>query len=653
MKYIIDSIINYIEQENTNYAILINGEWGCGKTYFWNKILKNKIENIEINGKKQKTAYLSLYGITSIEEINKRIVVDHVFKNSETFKNISESKWGGRLTELGKMAAGVVKNLEIPIISEAMKTEINYENLLNFTDTVLCFDDLERANCDIADILGYINNFVEHDGVKVIIIGNEDEISARLNTQNIEMKMITSSIILEKEGAFKSNSGEPPISFNELIENKSRSLFNKMDTYKRIKEKLIGKTLSFTSDFPEITKEIIQNYKDDHLNDFLMDNLSIIETTALNSGTKNIRILKQALDDFKIIYGHYNKKHKGSGDQILTSILKFTLAASFEIKAGIEDNDKLEAIKNNSDFLSHVAFSGMINKNKQKDYIKTFKTKYFYDSNNYNDLIYFKFSEILVRKGIFNVETFEREMNEIKAQYVDEMPPYLKLLRNGYMDLDDEEFFEAKEIAYQKLINGEIFFTRYFKAFVLYRELIENRIFQKEISILKQELFEGLVKAGEQATDHVDATFLFWGYEVSSEDSDLQEFYNKTIEINKGLLVKKESHDFNKLIETLDINFQQFIVDMNNVYYFMPVFSYCNIDVLYDKILDLSNRNIGIMIQLFEKRYENLNDNPECKLDIANLKILESKFNDYIKSKAPTPKTVLLKELSNIIANIK
>lgn len=94
-------------------------------------------------------------------------------------------------------------------------------------------------------------------------------------------------------------------------------------------------------------------------------------------------------------------------------------------------------------------------------------------------------------------------------------------------------------------------------------------------------------------------------------------------------------------------------MDMNNVYYFIPVFSYCNIDALYSKILKLSNRNIGVMIQVFEKRYGNLNDNPKCKLDIANLKILESKFNDYIKSKAPTPKTVLLKELSNVIANIK
>lgn len=105
---------------------------------------------------------------------------------------------GRAINRVRENGCGSCKNLEIPVISEAMKTEINYENLLNFTDTVLCFDDLERANCDIADILGYINNFVEHDGVKVIIIGNEDEISARLNTQNIEMKMITSSIILEK-----------------------------------------------------------------------------------------------------------------------------------------------------------------------------------------------------------------------------------------------------------------------------------------------------------------------------------------------------------------------------------------------------------------------------------------------------------------------
>ncbi|OOR09995.1 hypothetical protein BW897_24875 [Bacillus cereus] len=648
MNYMIDSVINYVKQEDTNYAILINGEWGCGKTYFWNKVLKNEIENIELKGKKQKTAYLSLYGITSIEEINKRIVVDHVFKNSETFKSISESKWGGRLTELGKMAVGVVKNLEIPIISEAMNTEINYENLLNFTDTVLCFDDLERANCDIADILGYINNFVEHDGVKVIIIGNEDEISTRLNTQNYEMKMITSSIVLEKEGAFTGTNVES----NELIENKLQSLFNKTDTYKRIKEKLIGKTLSLTSDYTEITTEIIQNYQDDSLRVFLMDNLSIIETTSQNSGTKNIRILKQALDDFKIIYGHYNEKYKDLEGQILSSILKFTLAASFEIKTGIEENDKLEVIKSNSDFLSHVTYSDMIIKNKPKDYFKAFKIKYFNDSNNYNDLIYFKFSEILVRKGIFNVEIFENEMNAIKIQFKDDTPSYIKLLRSGYMVLDDDVFIDARDTAYRKLINGEMKFTWYFKAFVLYRELINVGLFKKEISELKQELYEGLQKAGEQATDYVDSVTLFWGYEVNPEDSDLQEFNSKTVEINRALLAKKEFNDFNKLIEDLNKNFQQFVIDVNGVYYNTPVFSYCNMDELSHKIIKLSNRNIGVMIDVFEKRYNDLRINSECRSELDNLKKLSSKFNTYIQSKELTPKTVLLKEFSNVIKNI-
>lgn len=653
MKYIIDSVINYVNQENTNYAILINGEWGCGKTYFWEKELKSKIENITLNGKNQKTSYISLYGISNIEEINKKIVLDHVYKKNEILQKMSESKVGGRMTELGKMAMGIVKKLDIPYVSDALDIKINYENLLDFTDTVLCFDDLERANCDIAHILGYINNFVEHDGVKVIIIGNEDEISARLNTQNYEMKMITSSIILEKEGAFTSNTGESSIPFNELIENKTRLLFNKTDTYKRIKEKLIGKTLSFTSDFSKITKEIIQDYQDTQLQSFLMDNLSIIETTSLNSGSKNIRILKQALDDFKIIYGHYNENYTDLDVQILSSILKFTLAASYEIKAGIEDNDKLEAIASNSDFLSHVVYSEMINKNKQKDYIKTFKTTYFNDTNNYNALNYFKFAEILVRKGIFNVEVFENEMNEIKVQYTDNTPPYLKLLKSGYMDLDDAEFFDARDTAYQKLANGEIHFTWYFKAFVLYRELIEKRLFEKEISKLKQELLEGLTKAGEQATDYIDTSTLFWGYETSPDDRELQEFNNKTIEINRALLAKKEANDFNKLIENLDVNFQQFVIDINGAYYFIPVFSYCNMDKLYSKIIELSNRNIGIIIDGFKKRYNDLGNNPNCRLDLDNLRSLERKFKDYIQLNGITPKTVLLEELSNVINNIK
>ena len=38
----------------------------------------------------------------------------------------------------------------------------------------------KRANVDVIDILGYINNFVEHDHIKTIIICNEKELATKL-----------------------------------------------------------------------------------------------------------------------------------------------------------------------------------------------------------------------------------------------------------------------------------------------------------------------------------------------------------------------------------------------------------------------------------------------------------------------------------------
>lgn len=32
----------YIKNPNTNYAIMIDGEWGCGKTYFFENSIKKK-----------------------------------------------------------------------------------------------------------------------------------------------------------------------------------------------------------------------------------------------------------------------------------------------------------------------------------------------------------------------------------------------------------------------------------------------------------------------------------------------------------------------------------------------------------------------------------------------------------------------------------
>lgn len=54
---------------------------------------------------------------------------------------------------------------------------VNIDDLLKKGENlILIFDDVERCQIPISEVLGYINYFVEHAKSKVILIGNEEEI---------------------------------------------------------------------------------------------------------------------------------------------------------------------------------------------------------------------------------------------------------------------------------------------------------------------------------------------------------------------------------------------------------------------------------------------------------------------------------------------
>lgn len=76
MEELVESILDYVRSDYTDYAIMINGEWGSGKTYFWNNKIKNKIEGLRLNGRKYTTIYMSLYGISNLEDISKKIFIE-------------------------------------------------------------------------------------------------------------------------------------------------------------------------------------------------------------------------------------------------------------------------------------------------------------------------------------------------------------------------------------------------------------------------------------------------------------------------------------------------------------------------------------------------------------------------------------------------
>ena len=177
MEDLVESILDYVRADYTDYAIMINGEWGSGKTHFWNNKIRKKIDSMKFNGKQYKTIYMSLYGISNLEDISKKIFIETTQLMDKNLKKYMNQHEEMTIPEYAKTGLDMANLFGV----SANEGKIDYEEFFSTDDKVLCFDDLERANVDVIDILGYINNFVEHDHIKTIIICNEKELSTKIH----------------------------------------------------------------------------------------------------------------------------------------------------------------------------------------------------------------------------------------------------------------------------------------------------------------------------------------------------------------------------------------------------------------------------------------------------------------------------------------
>ena len=297
-----------------------------GKTHFWNHKIRKKIESMQLNGKRYTTIYMSLYGISNLEDISKKIFIETTQLMDKNLRKYMEANNQTHIPEYAKNGLDMANFFGVSQNGD----KVDYSKFFSTEDKILCFDDLERANVDVIDILGYINNFVEHDHIKTIIICNEKELATKLKNSNLEMKTFIATYLLDKEGGL--NKTDKPMV--EKIQEKIEYVFDKANDYERIKEKLIGETFEYAPEFNYIINGILMRYESNpDLIRFLRENTYLITSTFNKSGTRNLRILKHALNDFKRIYELVSKSYPNISNKILQTMLIFTIAISFEIKA--------------------------------------------------------------------------------------------------------------------------------------------------------------------------------------------------------------------------------------------------------------------------------------------------------------------------------
>ena len=183
-------ILNQLDNDNTYKKIFINGPWGIGKSYYVNKYIKEHNENF---------IYITLFGKTSFDSIENSVARE-LFKKLSSLnkKKIILHKFVKNVKASFSICGFTINSPELSrkgLISE-------YSTLLESKSLIIVIDDLERKsnNILIEDIMGMIEEFSQFNKVKIVIIGDENNMidSDRKKWNRFKEKIIEKEYKIQK-----------------------------------------------------------------------------------------------------------------------------------------------------------------------------------------------------------------------------------------------------------------------------------------------------------------------------------------------------------------------------------------------------------------------------------------------------------------------
>lgn len=159
-----DRLIDLFGRDES-FVISIDGEWGVGKTRFWNNFKDEYLKD-------KKVSYVSLFGKDNIESIR----MDIIFQISKKDEYISKSK--GFFSNLKSSIGLKDEDVNLGLTGSVLSSLLTLFSKKDFENVVVCLDDFERLskNLDEKDILGLISELKEQKNCQVVMILNEGEV---------------------------------------------------------------------------------------------------------------------------------------------------------------------------------------------------------------------------------------------------------------------------------------------------------------------------------------------------------------------------------------------------------------------------------------------------------------------------------------------
>ena len=599
MNDIIENFLNgYMMNPDPQYAILLKGKWGCGKTHFINHWI-DAYQKHDAEDKVLEPVYVSLYGLsetkqitTAINRVLYPILYGKAAKAGKTFLKFMSAivlkcdvDWDKDENSDFSMNLG----LDSLSIFKSEDEQVKKGNLL-------ILDDLERCDVPMKKLLGYLNFFVEQCNCHLIVIGDEDKIA----------------------------------------EDENKKIFGEF------KEKTIGREFEIATDIHSALETFVNQTPK---NDFVVGHQEQIEKFFAMTECNNLRILRQALWDFSRfeesmtdflgdsryedimihVLGTYiisYCEYRGKNHQL------FDVWIRYAIKGQQFGKEKIENLKSQLGDL-HQRYNNIY---QRLSNYQTFKIEFvervLLELNTGNSI------KDYVGKEYFAPEAEVRSWARINEVYAMSNTEFISFYRSLIDDICGIQVTSMKNlgyaIAYLVYLDSRTIKEFDEKDFNNIREALPKywEAFQDEESV-----YDACIAFSRGVNSYMTTEKLKRLPEICAK---FNEEYENRLKMSKNLMTCTLEELADSNVDELCTLNKQVLPDHSCTYDMVSIFNHVDMDKLMDNLLKLNNESLNSFTHFIRDRY-NLSYNVsnwihETNDDIKPLQKLKEKVDGVIKT---------------------
>ena len=595
---IVNFLNGYMMNPDPQYAVLLKGKWGCGKTHFinhWIDAYKGNPTTEQV----LEPIYVSLYGLSDTKQITtalNRVICPILY---------GKAAKAGKV--LAKIASAMVLKHEVDLnydgISD-LSINIGIDSLSKFKSNgslanskkLLIFDDLERCDIPMKKMLGYLNFFVEQCNCHLIVIGDEDKIA---------------------EGENKNIFGE-------------------------FKEKTIGREFEIATDIHSALDTFVNQTPK---NDFVVGHQEQIEKFFAMTECDNLRILRQALWDFSRfeesmtdflgdsryedimihVLGTYiisYCEYRGKNHQLFDAWIQYA------IKGQQFDKEKIENLKSQLGDL-HQRYNNIY---QRLSNYQTFKIEF-------------------VERVLLELNTGNSIKDYVGKEYfapIAEVRSWARI--NEVYAMSNKDFISFYRTLIDDICGIQVTSMKNLGHAIAYLVYLDSRAIKEFDEKDFNNICEALPKYWEAFQDEesvYDARMAFSrgvnSYMTTEKLKRLPEIcakfneeYENRLKMSKNLMTRTLEELSDSNVDELCTLNKQALPDHSCTYDMVSIFNHVDMDKLMDNLLNLSNESLNSFTHFIRDRYYlsyNMSDwIHETNDDIKPLEKLKEKVDEIIKT---------------------